>query len=84
MPEMWLDCSVLKGMFSSERAVRCQKLFGPDFSTFVPTDLVRGDINMPGAVKVHAFQDAGTFWAVLPSPTGDTIPVLESHLHDSF
>lgn len=79
MSEKWLKCSIYKGMFSDERAIKCQQTMG-SFSVFVPQETVRGEINQEGAVKVSVFQKGGTTWAVLPSSYEPMIPVCESQL----
>lgn len=79
MVEKWLKCSIYKGMFSDERAIKCQKMTG-FFSVFVPQETVRGEINQEGTVKVGVFHKDNTVWAILPSPYKPTIPVCESQL----
>lgn len=79
MSEKWLRCSIFKGMFSNEVAIRCKKTIG-SFSTFVPRDVVRGDVDQDGTVKVMVFRKNDTAWAVLPSPDKATIPICESQL----
>lgn len=80
MSEKWLKCSILKGMFRDELAVKCTKKSGSPFSVFVPKDRVRGDVNQEGTVGVQVFHDGGAAWAVLPSADRATIPVRESDL----
>lgn len=80
MSEKWLKCSILKGMFRDELAIRCKKVSGSSFSVFVPKDRVNGNIDQEGTVKVQVFHDGGAAWAVLPSGDRATIPVSESDL----
>ena len=80
MSEKWLKCSVFKGMFRDELAIRYTRTSGSPFSVFVPKDHVRGDVNQEGMVKVQVFHDGGAAWAVLPSPDRVTILIRESDL----
>ncbi len=84
MTSQWLECSVIKGMFSSELAVGVRRRSGSRFSTFVPKESVRGEIDSAGAVRVQVFRELGIAWAVLPSPEREIIPVLDSHLSPSL
>lgn len=81
MWEQWLRCQILKGMFSDELAI----IFRPRGATnptsvFVPKDLVWGDVNQEGKVKVRVFRQGDTSWAVLPTAQQMVIPVDEGDL----
>ena len=78
MSEKLLKCSIYKGMFHDELAVKCRRASGSPVSVFVPKERVIGEINQEGTVKVQIFHDAGAAWAILPSTERDTIPVIES------
>ena len=75
-----LKCRVLKGMFSSERAVVVSLPNGRKSSAFVPSSEVRGDLNCDGDVCVDVFRDGGVVWAVLPTDYRETVPVQENDL----
>jgi len=81
MFEGWLRCDVLKGMFTSERAIRypaggTQK--ASVTSVFVPKESVRGAIDGEGRVRVRVFADeAQHTWAVLPDEVQTLIAVLD-------
>ena len=80
MSEKLLKCSIFKGMFRDELAVKCTRKSGSPMSVFVPKDRVRGEVNQEGTVEVQVFRDGGAAWAVLPSTDRATIPVSESDL----
>jgi len=75
-----LKCRVLKGMFSSERAVVVSLPNGKTSSAFVPSSEVRGDLNSDGDVCVDVFRDRGAVWAGLPTEYRETVPVQENDL----
>ena len=83
MSERWLRCTVLKGMFSDERAVLYSKN-GSEFSFFVPTDRVLGDVDREGKVRVRVFSDDGGWWAVMPNENQTIIPVSEADLTPAY
>lgn len=81
MWEQWLRCQILKGMFSDELAIT----YKPRGSTvptsvFVPKELVSGDINHEGKVKVTVFRQGDTSWAILPSAQKMVIPINDADL----
>jgi hypothetical protein len=75
MSDFWLRCFVLKGMFSDERAVR----YG-NISFFAPKDLVEGDIDQEGKVRVRSYRVDHRSWVVLPTEDQKVIPVDERDL----
>jgi len=75
-----LKCSIFKGMFRDELAIKCTRRSGSKISVFVPKDRVCGGVNGEGEVNVQVFRDGGAAWAVLPSSDRATIPVNESDL----
>jgi len=80
MEKKRLKCHVLKGMFSSERAVVVLLLNGKKSSAFVPANEVRGEVDRDGEVNVDVFRDRGAVWAVLPTEYRETVPVNEQDL----
>jgi hypothetical protein len=46
----------------------------------VPKDKVSGAIGTEGTVRVQVFDQSGVQWAVLPTPSRDSIPVQEQDL----
>ena len=81
MFEGWLRCDVLKGMFTSERAIR-YPAGGVHrvsvTSVFVPQESVRGPIDGEGRVRVRVFADeAQHTWAILPDEVQTLIAVLD-------
>ena len=79
MEKKRLKCHVLKGMFSSERAV-VFLVNGKKSSAFVPASEVRGEVDRDGDVNVDVFRDRGSVWAVLPTEYRETVPVNEHDL----
>lgn len=80
MSDAWLNCRVLKGMFSDERAIVVETNSGTEYSSFVPKALVRGEINGQGQLRVSAFEKAGAWWAVIPNDYREIIAVQSSAL----
>jgi hypothetical protein len=81
MWEQWLRCRVVKGMFSDELAITYQPRGATSAtSVFVPKDLVLGEIDNEGKVKVMVFRQENIAWAVLPSAQQTVIPIDEADL----
>jgi hypothetical protein len=81
MSEKWLRCRVYKGMFSDELAIRYVSRDGNcPVAVFVPKGLVEGKIDEEGRVKVTAFHQGNSAWAVLPSDQQLVIPVDDADL----
>ena len=80
MTEKWLKCTIAKGMFSGELVVVFTSETGQEISVFVPKEVVKGDIDGEGKVKVRVFDDKGKRWVVLPTPTADTVPIADENL----
>ena len=74
MTERWLKCSILKGMFSDEYAIKLGTEKDP-MSFFVPREMVRGNINEKGQVKVRVMLEGKDPLAVLPTCEQSIIPV---------
>ena len=74
MKEQWLRCHLLKGMFSDEVAIKFSSL-GTPVSFFVSKEYVNGEVDREGKVRVNTFTDAGTVWAVLPTPQKKIVAV---------
>lgn len=66
----WLDCEVVAGMFSDERAVVVRLADGSERSFFVPASEVDGD-----KVRVTTRPEGDLVWATLPTPNRDTVAV---------
>ena len=64
----WIECRVTPGMFSDERTVEVR---GRSF--FVEKNVVRSEKNGSGQVEVIIVEKNGEKWAVLPTPTRESI-----------
>jgi len=79
MNEMWLRCLLYKGMFSDEMAIK-YSFHGKEISVFVPKQMVNGEPDQQGTVKVKVFEEGGTRWAVLPNSQSAVVPIEDEDL----
>src|SRR5882724_8251700 len=78
MSEQWLRCRVVKGMFSDELAIRSPPQGTTSVtSVFVPKEMVHGEVDHVGKVRVRVFRQDDSAWAVLPSEQQLAIPIDE-------
>lgn len=80
MSERYLKCHVFKGMFSDELAVKVNSKQGGEPSFFVPKELVKGEVDREGSVRVRVFHKGQTAWAVIPDEQQTAVPVDEAEL----
>lgn len=79
MSNAWLKCSIQKGMFSDELAIKP----GGDLTCLVPSSKVHGRAGENGAVRVKVFQSGRNLCAVLPTEYPQIILIDENQLERS-
>lgn len=75
----WLKCRVENGMFSDERAVIVHRRGNGSIEFFVPENYVK-NIEGQGTVQVRVFRRDDGFWAELPTPFRDSVPIEEAQV----
>lgn len=80
MTQQWLNCSIVKGMFSDELAVTYKPLSGSETSVFVPKRLVETGPNNVGRVMVEVFKSGTQTWAVLPNESREEVLVGDNDI----
>jgi len=67
----------MKGMFSDERII---KILRTGMTFFVHQNLVQGDIDKKGRVRVYLLERDNCFWAILPTEDATIIQVEPEEL----
>jgi hypothetical protein len=80
MRKYWLNCQVLKGMFSDERTVVVRRKGNGTIEFIVSETFVNDTDPKGGKVQVTVIERGGTKWAVLPTSYSESIPVDDSEL----
>ncbi len=72
MPEGWLKCEVLPGMFSNEAIVVVRDLEGCPHRYFVPLDAVSA-----GRVRVRVSNGGDLLWATIPTAQPSSVVAVK-------
>ncbi|MFI5401449.1 MAG: hypothetical protein ACHQ1G_00720 [Planctomycetota bacterium] len=72
MPEEWLKCEVLPGLFSNEAIVVVRDLAGHAHRYFVPLDAVSTD-----RVRVRVSNGGDLLWATIPTAQPSSVVAVK-------